>query len=75
MLAVVVQDGVSPLLFAEAQNTVVKLYAHIRVRERGIMEYRSADKWLPCCCLPLSLSVHQPSAGEKEVDNIARHGL
>ena len=41
---VVVQDGVSPLLFAEAQNTVVKLYAHFRVRERGIMEYGSADK-------------------------------
>jgi hypothetical protein len=72
---VVVQDGVSPLLFAEAQTTVVKLYAHFRVRERGIMEYRSTDKWLPCCRLPLSLIVHSPSVGERGIDTTAQHGL
>lgn len=74
-LAVVMQHGVSPLLFAEAQNTVAKVYAHFRLRERGIMEYRSADKWLPCYHLPLSLLVHHPFAGAKEIDTIARHGL
>lgn len=65
--------GVSPLLFAEAQNTVAKVYATIRLCERGIMEYRSADKWLPCFSLLLFV-VHQPFVGAREIHIIARHG-
>jgi hypothetical protein len=74
MLAVAIKDGVSPLLFAEARNTVVKLYAHIRLCERGIMEYGSADKCSTCCSLLLFV-VHSPFVGAREIDIIARHGL